>query len=458
MTSSILIVDSDPSAHLTYNILLHDATYQIEIVPSEEEARQRLATQQIDIVITDLKTVGPAGLPFLAYTRSLQTVPDLIFVATENTLHTAIEGLKSGARNYLLKPCPPEQLFHLISACIDQRQLLNENFALKRQIRLYQRGQSIASLIDIDRLFALATATLISEIGQGRGFAFLATADEISKIDGNEGVNFEEAMTLAQGLLPVLPEIEQMRIFQGDALAPLLRPGVPPQIQTLCVFPLRCEKNVKGGLVLINPHFGDFLLPLPVDNLNFLAEQATLSFENAFRFQGARELIYTDDLTGLYNYRYLQKVLDLEIRRSERYRLSFSLIFIDLDRFKIVNDTRGHVTGSDVLRECARLLRQCVRDVDILFRYGGDEFTILLIESSQQNSAVVAERIRSTIETFHFQQESGHPLRLTATIGYANYPENATDKKSILEMADRAMYHGKSQRNIVRGVWEIYPS
>ena len=457
MTSSILIVDNDPSAHLIYNILLRDATCQVEIVPSEEDARQRLATQHVDIVITDLQTLGSAGLSFLAYTRSLQTIPDLIFVATESTLKTAIEGLESGARHYLLKPCPPEQLFHLISTCIDQRRVLDENFTLKKQIRLYQRGQSIASLIDIDRLFALATSTLICEIGQGRGFAFLTTTDEVSKIDGNEGVNFEEAMTLAQVLLPVLPNIEQMGIFQGDTLAPLLRPGGPQQIQTLCVFPLRCEKNVKGGLVLINPHFGDFLLPLPVDNLIFLAEQATLSFENAFRFQGARELIYTDDLTGLYNYRYLQKVLDLEIRRSERYKLSFSLIFIDLDRFKIVNDTRGHLTGSDVLRECAELLRHCVRDVDILFRYGGDEFTILLIESSKQNSAVVAERIRATIENFPFQQDSGNPLHLTATIGYANYPENATDKKSILEMADRAMYHGKSQRNIVRGVWEIYP-
>jgi len=458
MTSFILIVDSDPSAHLSYNILLLDATYQIEVVPSQEDARHRLLSQQFDIVIADLQTLGTAGLSFLSYTRSLQTIPDLIFVATESTLETAIEGLKSGARNYLLKPCPPEQLLHMISSYIDQRRVLNENFTLKKRIRLYQRGQSITALIDIDRLFALATSTLISEIGQGRGFAFLTTADDVSKIDGNEGVNFEEAMILAQGLLPLLPEIDQMRIFQGDALAPLLQPGGPQQIKTLCVFPLRCEKDVKGGLVLINPHFSDFLPSLPVENLLFIAEQAALSFENAYRFQGARELIYTDDLTGLYNYRYLQKVLDLEIRRAERYKLYFSLIFIDLDRFKIVNDTRGHLTGSDVLRECAELLRHCVRDVDILFRYGGDEFTILLIESSKENSAVIAERIRSTIENFQFQQNSGNPLHLTATIGYANYPENAKDKKSILEMADRAMYHGKSERNIVRGVWEIYPS
>ena len=457
-SSSILIVDNDPSATNHYDKLLHDCTYQTQVVTSGEDARQQLDTQKIDIVIADLQTLGADSLPFLAYTRSLGTIPDLIFVASESTLGTAIEALKLGARDYLLKPCPPEQIFHLINTCIDQRRLLDENFFLKRQIRLYHRGQSIASLIDIDRLFALTISTLINEIGQGRGFAFLATERDISKIDGNEGVNFEEALTLAQALLPALPEIGQMRIFKEDDLPPLQLSGGPKQIRTLFVFPLRCEKNVKGGLVLINPHFGDFLPTLPVDNLLFLAEQATLSFENAFRFQGARELIYTDDLTGLYNYRYLQKVLDLEIRRSERYKLSFSLVFIDLDRFKLVNDTRGHLIGSDVLRECAGLLRQCVRDVDVLFRYGGDEFTILLVESTEQGAAIVAERIRSTIETFHFQQESGSPLRLTATIGYATYPENATDKKSILEMADRAMYHGKSQRNIVRGVWEIDPS
>ena len=456
-SSSILIVDNDPAAHQDYTNLFIDATYQTRIATSEEDARLLLASQKVDIIIADLQTLDTAGLPFLDYARKLRTTPDLILITTESTLGIAIEALKSGAREYLFKPCSPEQLYHLVNTCIEQRHLLNENCFLKKQIRLYQRGQSIASLIDIDRLFALSISTLINEIGQGRGFAFLSTERDISKVDGNEGVSFEEALTLAQALLPDLDKIEQIRIFKDEDLSPLRLPGGPKQIKTLCVFPLRSEKNIKGGLVLLNPHFGDFLPEIPVDNLIFLAEQATLSFENAFRFQGARELIYTDDLTGLYNYRYLQKVLDLEIRRSERYNLSFSLVFIDLDRFKIVNDTRGHLIGSDVLRECGNLLRTCVRDVDILFRYGGDEFTILLVEASATGAASVAERIRSTIEAFHFQQESGRSLRLTATIGYATYPENAFDKKSILEMADRAMYHGKAQRNIVRGIWEIDP-
>ena len=455
--SSILIVDSDPSAHQHYNNLIIDTSYQTRIVTSEEDARLHIDSQKVDIIIADLQTLNPAGFPFLDYVRKLRSTPDLILITNESTLGIAIEALKAGAREYLFKPYSAEQLYHLVNTCINQRQLLDENCLLKKQIRLYQRGQSIASLIDIDRLFALSISTLINEIGQGRGFAFLSTDRDISKVDGNEGVNFEEALTLAQALLPDLDKIEQIRIFKDEDLSPLRLPGGPKQIKTLCVFPLRSEKNVKGGLVLLNPHFGDFLPEFPLDNLIFLAEQATISFENAFRFHGARELIYTDDLTGLYNYRYLQKVLDLEIRRSERYKLSFSLVFIDLDRFKIVNDTRGHLIGSDVLRECGDLLRTCVRDVDILFRYGGDEFTILLVEATATGAARVAERIRSTIEAFHFQQETGKSLRLTATIGYATYPENAFDKKSILEMADRAMYYGKSQRNIVRGIWEIDP-
>lgn len=453
--SSILIVDSDPSVSKHFDILHNYSAYQLHFVPSEDSARQYLDSHDVDIIIADLPTLGSVGLTFLAYSRTLKNLPDLIFITSELTLGLAIEALQSGARDYLLFPYPPEQLFHLINCCIDQRRLLDENFILKKQIRLYQQGQNIASLIDIDRLFALTVSTLISEIGQGRGFAFLSSEKEILKIDGSEGVNYEEAMTLAKTLLPALQDIKKFRILKAEELSSLQIQGGPEQIRTLCVFPLRCEKNIKGGLVLFNPLFGDFLPSFPLDNLIFLSEQATLSFENAFRFQGARELIYTDDLTGLYNYRYLQKVLDHEIRRSERYRLSFSLIFIDLDRFKLVNDTRGHMIGSDVLRECAGLLRQCVRDVDILFRYGGDEFTVLLVEAAENGAAVVAERIRSTIEDFHFQQPSGISLRLTATIGYATYPENATDKKSILEMADRAMYHGKTQRNIVRGVWEV---
>ncbi len=208
-------------------------------------------------------------------------------------------------------------------------------------------------------------------------------------------------------------------------------------------------------MVIFNPAEGDFIHPMPHENLLFLAEQASLGFENAYRYQGAQELIYTDDLTGLFNYRYLQSILDQEIRRSERYGLQFSLVFIDLDYFKEVNDRHGHLAGSTALKEVAGLLRQSVREVDVLFRYGGDEFTALLVETDSQGAAVVAERIRRSVEEHTFLAESGICSRLTATVGYATFPENAADKKSIIDLADQAMYFGKKVRNVTRGAWEI---
>lgn len=453
---SILIIDFDPFYRKLYQELLEESGYQVRTVTSDDAARQYLSTERVDVLLADLQTPGIDGLDLLHHTRLLELAPDVIFVTGHVTLETAIEALKSGARDYLIKPFKPLQLLHLIKTCIDQRRVLDENALLKNQIRLYQRGQNIAALIELERLFPLSISTLLSEIGQGRGFAFLSAEHEVIRVDGTSGLGVEEAMIVANALIPQMEEVSQYKIFKADQL--FLPPGGPEDVQTLCLFPLRCERSIKGGMVLFNPPGEDFAHDLPMERLGFLADQATLGFENAFRFQGARELIYTDDLTGLYNYRYLQKILDHEIRRSERYSLSFSLIFIDLDRFKRVNDTRGHLIGSDVLRECAALLHKSVRDIDVIFRYGGDEFTVLLVEAGPQVAAVVAERIRHSIEEFHFQQASGEPLRLTATVGYSTFPENATDKKSILEMADRAMYDGKSQRNIVRGVWEVGPA
>ena len=159
---------------------------------------------------------------------------------------------------------------------------------------------------------------------------------------------------------------------------------------------------------------------------------------------------------GSNQYREHRRIIETqEVRRTERYGLSFSLVFIDLDHFKEINDTRGHLAGSESLREVAYLLRKCVREVDVLFRYGGDEFTALLVETDTRGAGVVAERIRRSVEQHIFLADTANPARLTATLGYATFPEHAGDKKSIIDAADRAMYAGKVDRNIVRGAWEL---
>jgi diguanylate cyclase (GGDEF)-like protein len=383
----------------------------------------------------------------------MENPPEVVLVTGHATLESAIQALKDGARDYLVKPFNPEELRHLVRTCLEQRRLLDENTLLKSQIRLFQKGQNLSAILEIDRLLSQAVATLLHEIGAGRGFAFFFTDNRTPKVVGMTGVSEEEATAMARGLTPQLKDLAGVRLLRGAEVSAGI--GWPDDLSTVAIFPLRYHKSVKGAIVISNPPGQDFPLSPPYDNLLFLAEQAALGFGNACRYQDAQELIYTDDLTGLYNYRYLQMVLEQEIRRTERYGLEFSLIFIDLDYFKEVNDRHGHLAGSQALREAARLLRCGVRDVDALFRYGGDEFTAMLVETDSQGAAVVAERIRRSIENAIFLSDTDHPLSLTATVGYATFPVHANDKQGLIDLADRAMYFGKRTRNVVRGAWEI---
>ncbi len=184
--------------------------------------------------------------------------------------------------------------------------------------------------------------------------------------------------------------------------------------------------------------------------LNFFYRQVRFSLINAERGAQTQNLIYIDDLTKLYNSRYLNVVLDRELKRAERYRNFFSVLFMDLDFFKRVNDTHGHLVGTRVLVEAGRVLRSCVRETDTVVRYGGDEFVVLLVETKGEEALLVAERMRKMIQAKTFGEEMGLDIRLTISIGIAAFPEHATTKQHLLNLADQAMYRGKdATRNVV---------
>ncbi len=184
--------------------------------------------------------------------------------------------------------------------------------------------------------------------------------------------------------------------------------------------------------------------------LNFFYRQSRLALINAERNAQAQSLIYIDDLTKLYNSRYLNVVLDREMKRSERYRNFFSVLFMDVDFFKRVNDSHGHLVGSRVLVEVGAVLRACVRETDTVVRYGGDEFVVLLVETNAEEAMLVAERMRRMMESKPFVTDLGLDIRLTISIGIAAFPEHATTKQHLLNLADQAMYRGKeSTRNVV---------
>lgn len=178
-------------------------------------------------------------------------------------------------------------------------------------------------------------------------------------------------------------------------------------------------------------------------------EERTVSLQEANVRLAA--LATTDPLTGLPNHRALVDLLDKELERSHRYHRPCSLLFLDLDHFKALNDSGGHVIGDAVLQELGSVAADCLRGIDTLGRWGGEEFIVLLPETESQGALEIAERLRATISTHLFRAAGG--LHLTCSVGIASYPDDATTRAELVDAADRAMYAAKRLgRNQVRVV------
>ncbi len=215
--------------------------------------------------------------------------------------------------------------------------------------------------------------------------------------------------------------------------------------RSVLAVPLKVRGRVLGLIELVN---GPLAPPFRQDDLRTLgslADYAAIALENARNFQKVRELTISDEHTDLYNARHLHRVLEAEVRRSQRLGHSLSLVFFDLDRFKEVNDTHGHQVGSALLREVGRVLVSVLRNIDVAVRYGGDEFVCLLPETDKPSAVAVAERIREAMNAHLFLAERGLGIRLTASFGVASLPADAPDEEGLLRAADLAMYRAKEK-------------
>ncbi|PLY02199.1 MAG: diguanylate cyclase response regulator, partial [Desulfuromonas sp.] len=331
---TILVVDDDAFFRHQYGDILTEAGYHVTTAASAEEALEVLANENFDVMMTDMVLPGLSGIDLLREVKRRETPPEVILVTGHATVETAIRALKAGARDYLVKPFDPEVLLHDVHTCLEQRRLLNENLHLKRQIRLFTAGQDLAALLDMERLLSQAMISFLEETGGGRAFAFLKNGRNEIDIIGTEGVSEEIARAHALRLMELKPECKWFQRFSAEQLTPVVEPFV--DIRSLYFFPLCREDHGQGAVVVFNPDAGDFPADVYEPNIRFLFEQLSLGFSNALRYEGARDMMFTDDLTGLYNYRFLQNSLDQEVRRCERYGATFSVVFIDLDHFKEV--------------------------------------------------------------------------------------------------------------------------
>ncbi|HEX6802410.1 MAG TPA: sensor domain-containing diguanylate cyclase [Terriglobales bacterium] len=215
------------------------------------------------------------------------------------------------------------------------------------------------------------------------------------------------------------------------------------ETQSIICIPLKSKLRVLGVIQLVNVEMNNFTEQESFF-LQSLCDYAAIAIENARSVEKIQELTITDDCTGLYNARHLYKTLETEVYRSARFGYEFSVLFIDLDHFKQVNDTHGHLIGSKLLAEIGYLIKAQLRLIDFAFRYGGDEFVVLLPQTGKDSALVVARRLRDSLRSSCFCKEEGLNLNVRASIGLATYPHDAKTPHDVIRQADEMMYMVKN--------------
>jgi len=212
-------------------------------------------------------------------------------------------------------------------------------------------------------------------------------------------------------------------------------------LQSLRVLPLKTGEEVLGALVLGSRRAAAFGRDA-VRQLEVIAMQAAGALLRARLFEQTERLATSDGLTGLANHRTFQARLDEQLALAHRYGKPLSVVLIDVDHFKAVNDTYGHPVGDVVLQGAARILAKEARGTDLVARYGGEEFAVVMPETDLDGARVIAERIRARVSEATFPTELG-PLRITVSLGVASFPACGRTKARLVEAADACLYQAK---------------
>jgi len=212
-------------------------------------------------------------------------------------------------------------------------------------------------------------------------------------------------------------------------------------VRSILCYPLERRGEKIGVLEVLNKKEGGFT---PADRriVEAMIGPLSVALRTVAMFEHSERLTVTDDLTKLYNYRYLMRYLEAEVKRCLRYKKKVSLLFVDIDGFKRINDTFGHLVGSRALAEMGQVFKKILRETDVVGRYGGDEFVIVLPETPLNGAMVIAERIRKKVEDYEFASQELR-IRLTVSLGVANCPKHTLTAEGLIKKADAAMYRAK---------------
>ena len=467
MTAAVLLVDDERFARTLYSEYLCGAGYEVAVADSASAALAELRHRRFDILITDIILPGADGLELLGDAKRLDPNIEAIVITALDRVDPAVRAIKSGASDYLVKPVTPEALLVTVQRSLAARTLLAENKVLRAHLRLFEVCQRITSSLDHGRAVSLALAALAAELSAS-GAVFVERGERSGPPAGASGLDERAAEALAGAAREALPRLGGEALRVETPLGPALLLPVADEESPLGAV---CAVGAAGGAEALracegipgpsqasetrattrcdadrSPRRWEGISSQALNAAALLCSHLALALRTLGHLRRVEHLAYLDDLTHLYNTRFLDLVLDRELQAGR----PFAVLFMDLDRFKAVNDEFGHLVGSKLLVEVGRVLKSSVRDEDVVVRYGGDEYVAVLMGVDSGGALKVAERIRRSIEDHVFLSREGARVRVTASIGLASCPEHARSKAEVIDVADRAMYRGKrSTRNVV---------
>jgi len=430
----------------------------LESCPGGEAAFSQLADERISIVLLDTAIAGLQPWQFAERVRRESPGTDLVLLGSDEPGGDEAQMREDWVLGLIPRVAEDRTTRRALQRILASRRQALENRSLQESVHVLERCRELMSYLEPGKVYPAALEILLELLSRSRAISvFHRTAIPTSDAVAFRGLSEDESRRLRDYLVEEKPLSghagDQIEVLDSGPYLEILR-EVGVMVERMMVIPLAGDRS-EAGMIWILEDGRDFERG-EIQKAEIVAEHAISALLNCERYYHAKERAFIDDVTEVYNARYLLATTDNEIRRAGRYGNPLSVLFLDLDRFKLVNDRHGHLVGSQTLRNVSQVLSQCVRDVDTLARYGGDEFTILLVDTDHAAACSIAERIRRTVEEQVFEADRGGSLRVTVSLGVGTYPQHGEDRNTLLDAADKAMYRAKSHgRNRVCSADEL---
>lgn len=400
--------------------------------------KESLLAFTYDVIVVDFSLFPEAPIDNLLAIKKLSPESEVIVLSDNEDVRIAVGAFHTGINDYFLKPTNPETLAWAIEKIIRKRTFYPTHAVLSADLMVFSAAHHIGMSESDQKMRSLA-AKHFANIFHGTGAVWVWPSEPNIPAEPLQGAIEKAAVAL-----------EEFERLHPGVMAGSFETG-------LTAHPEQWARSEFAWVPLKERWMGGVLVYGVVDapdqgalaRAEFLVRNVEISLENFRRYAEVKQLTYIDDLTGLYNSRFLEIAVEAAINGSKKAGDEFSVLFVDIDHFKKVNDGNGHLVGSQLLIELAHLLKKSMRKPDHLFRYGGDEFIAVLYHTGLNAAHEIAERIRAEIEHKKFFILNKE-LHITLSIGVATFPRHGKEKKTIIQMADDAMYSGKkSGRNAV---------